>query len=326
MICRRLGGILTVAVLVTLVFGAHDLRVVGAARAELASSPISASPRPSDFPASPALVFVTPTGYLGLGAVDTPGFLTLSSLGRTVWSPVWSPDGRYLAFTRCERETICAAYVVGRTSTRARFLTSSGHGIRWLGDSKHVITGISERFDEPGYFVVAVRNGAKRRLTIDGLQEPLGTLTPSPDGRWLLHTTQPYGRVAPSRGAPHHYRARNWLMITDLETRRSRTISSTPGFYMLSAAAWSSDSTTLTYTRREYLQAGVGAVYVFDVATGTTREVGRGATGGASWSPDGRRLAFNLRDCRIRVISLEETETARVLSYAGCEPTWRPDS
>ena len=46
----------------------------------------------------------------------------------------------------------------------------------------------------------------------------------SPDGRWLLHLARIYGRSIPNPYAPHHARARNWLILTDLRNGRSRRV------------------------------------------------------------------------------------------------------
>jgi Tol biopolymer transport system component len=171
--------------------------------------------------------------------------------------------------------------------------------------------------------VVAVSNGSRRAFTAPGLAAAPFSPRLSPDGRWLIHLTAAYGRLIPNPYAPHHARARNWLIITDLASGRSHRLGNQPGWYMIGNAPWSPDGTRFTFTRRRFLQASGGSVYVSSPTRGQLLTTG--ARGSGAWSPDGARLAFNIDGaCRIRVIAVDGSTPARTLPFAGCLPVWRP--
>jgi hypothetical protein len=150
---------------------------------------------------------------------------------------------------------------------------------------------------------------------------------PSPDGRWLLHLTPIYGRSIPNPYAPHHARARNWLMLTDLRSGRSRRVGNERGLYSLGTAPWSPDGKRFTFTRRRYLQASGGRNYITTPDSRGVRGVADGARDAGAWSPDGLRLAFNVTpSCSIRIVSVDGTSPPRTLPFRGCLPTWRPTS
>jgi TolB protein len=78
-----------------------------------------------------------------------------------------SPDGRYLAFARTEKETtrICVAPVEGG---EARYLTNSPSTLpRWSPDGRWIAFSPSRGYDG-GIFVIAVDGTALRRLTSFG--------------------------------------------------------------------------------------------------------------------------------------------------------------
>lgn len=206
--------------------------------------------------------------------------------------------------------------------TGERLLASRAGLAVWLSDGKHLLV---ERADAPGQWIVAVRTGVRRRFTAPGLAGAPLSPRLSPDGRWLLHLTEPYGRLLPSPDVPHHARARNWLLLTSLANGRSRRVSTTPGWYAIGTAPWAPDGTRFTFTRRAFLQASGGGIHIASPSQPGSAIVAAGAREGGAWSPDGARLAFNVGgDCKIRVVSVDGNSAAEVLPFAGCLPTWRP--
>jgi Tol biopolymer transport system component len=271
------------------------------------------------------LAFSRADGSLAVAAEDGSAPLRVaSSRGGVITSHSWSPDGRRIAFGRCRGRNCSrgSVYVVGADGTGERLVVSRAGGAVWLADGKHIL---AERAGKPGHWIVAVSDGSRRRFTAPGLAAAPGSPRLSPDGRWLLHLTLPYGRVIPNPYAPHHARARNWLLLTDLANGRSRRVSSQRGWYSLATAPWAPGGTRFAFTRRAFLQASGGKLHVAAPGYPGSKVVASGARQGGAWSPDGTRLAFNFGgDCRISVVAVEASSAAQVLPFTGCLPTWRP--
>jgi Tol biopolymer transport system component len=293
----------------------------------VATGPLAADDSPpggaAPLPSGPVLAFVRADGALAAAAESADTTVRIASArGAELVSHSWSPDGRRIAFTRCRgRNCIDGSVFTSQADGSRERLFVPGAGAVWMADGKHVLV---DRADRPGQWVVAVRDGARRAYSVPGLS--VAPLSPrvSPDGRWLLHLTAPYGRVIPSPYAPHHAYARNWLFITDLASGRSRKVSGQRGWYSIGTAPWSPDRRRFAFTRREFLQAPGGQLYVSSPTRVGSDLVARGARDGGAWSPDGARLVFNGSGCAIRIVSLQGEPPARTLPFTGCLPTWRP--
>jgi Tol biopolymer transport system component len=276
-------------------------------------------------PAGPLLAFTRDDGALAVASEDgTATYRLASPRGAAVTSHSWSPDGRRIAFTRCRGRNCIrgAVYVVGADGTGERLIASHAGAAVWLRDGKHLLLA---RSDRPGHWIVAVGDGSKRMFRAPGLAAAPFSPRVSADGRRLLHLTGAYGRRIRNPYAPHHARARNWLVVTDLASGRSSRVSNQRGWYMIGNAPWSPDGRRFTFTRRAFLQAPGGSIYV-SAPTGTGDHlVARGARSSGAWSPDGGRLAFNSdAACKIRVVSVDGSSPPHTLAFRGCLPTWRP--
>ena len=275
-------------------------------------------------PPDPVMTFARPDGALAAAPEDGMATVRLAGPGTGfVTSHAWSPDGQRVAFTRC-RGRNCAqgsVFVVDADGSDERLVASPAGGATWMPDGSHLLVA---RAALPGYWVVAVGDGARRRFRAPGLDAAPFSPRLSPDGHWLLHLTAIYGRLIPNPYAPHHARARNWLLLTDLRTGSTRRVSAEPGLYFLGTTPWSPDGTRFTFTRRNYLQATGGRIYVGRPAGGP-RPVADGAREAGAWSPDSLRLAFNVGNhCAIGVRPVDGTSPTRLLRFRGCLPTWRP--
>ena len=156
--------------------------------------------------------------------------LRLTSDARTDYNPVWSPDGRWIAFLRGDPAT-----PFGRSDRELRVIPPLGGPERkvadvrvqestanpvyltWCPDSRCVIVTDSAGQDKPdALFVIALETGAKKQLTTPA-PPAFGDTNPavSPDGKSLLflrRATWGYGalHVLPLRadmtadGEPRH--------------------------------------------------------------------------------------------------------------------------
>jgi hypothetical protein len=175
-----------------------------------------------------------------------------------------------------------------------------------MPDQRHLLL---DRADKPEHWVVSIADSSRRRYAPAALVAAPFSPRLSPDGRWLLHLTPIYGPLLPSPSAPHHARARNWLIITDLQNGRSRRVSNERGLYFVGSAPWSPNGASFTFTRRRFLQASGGRIYVAG-PDGRLQLVAEGARDAGAWSPEGLQLAF-ISDPRARFASPPWTEARR---------------
>lgn len=254
-------------------------------------------------PDNGALAIASPAG--------SPRFRLTSPYSGQVHRPSWSPSGTRLAFSRCQGDS-CNAFVInanGRGLRRVR----SGIALGWTADGGALL--MHPRF-QAALVAVPLGRGAVRTLTT-GVANDAAL---SPDGRRLAYTTALYGA---ERGRS---RQRNWLVVRDLSARGQARVSGEPGFYQLSAGAWSPDGARLAFTRRPSLGAFSAGVFLatLDGAAASVERVASGGNNGASWSPDGRRLAYNLGiSCEASILDLDGG-TATRLPFEACTPVWRP--
>jgi Tol biopolymer transport system component len=267
-------------------------------------------------PAGPAeLAFVGPNGVLSISGADgaQPRNLTTIYAG-PVLSPTWSPDGRRLAFARCAGPR-CSVYLIAADGTGERSLTA-GSSPAWSPDGRTLAYA-----GEDGWIrLVSVASGRSRPLP-GPRAGPGNGLAWSPDGRWLLYDGGFY------RPTPKHDDLRNRLLLVRAAGGRARVVSRGPGFYLTSNAAWSPDSKSIAYSRRDRVGSSIASAVAFVVpldGSAAPRPLGGGAYRPPRFTADGAAVAFNLGlGCRLRLVSLG-SGTAQTLPFEACEPAWRP--
>jgi Tol biopolymer transport system component len=233
----------------------------------------------------------------------------------------WSPDGGRIALTQCPRWKLCHAYLIDALGEHRRLIARDVWSAIWMLDGRHVVIEPRHR---KGYRVLNVETGSRRRFNAPGLASAPGAPRVSPNGRWLLHLAPPYGQPVPTPGPErHHLHAKNWLVITNLLTGRSRKLSKIRGWYVLGAAPWSPDGSAITFTRRKTLQTSGGSLFVTGVNGVGGRRLARGVRGAGSWSADRKRVVFNDSLCHIRIVSIEDASSV-TLSFIGCMPSFQP--
>jgi Tol biopolymer transport system component/DNA-binding winged helix-turn-helix (wHTH) protein len=109
------------------------------------------------------------------------------------FNPAWSPDGRHIAFVRCEKES-CHIYLtspLGGSELKVSDLPIAYPGIAWSPDSHFIATGRSGRHGSgaAGIYLMPAQGGEPRVVT----RAPAGTFhgAPafSPDGHHLAYVS-----------------------------------------------------------------------------------------------------------------------------------------
>ena len=267
-------------------------------------------------------------------AVDGTGdtrTLATAEAGESFTSPSWSPDGENIAYVRTttheDRVVTIDLMVSGeRMTTGEDVFVFTPH---WLTSDELLYTadGAIQRLEIESDETTEVPFTATFDLpTVDyehksyefderSAQNVQGILTPSlsPDGEHLT-----------------------FIALNDLWVMRlgnsPRQITDNP-FYQADPA-WSPDSRYVVYSSDE---TGVQELYVHDIQTGTDQRLTSrdDAAIGASWSPDGSKIAFQNQNGATFTIEVDtsgdEVETGDVREVMGelyhpSRPTWSKDS
>ncbi len=198
-------------------------------------------------------------------------------------------------------------------------LVSAGLVLDWMPDGRSLAVQRPVGSGRDWFVVVVSSTGSVGRRLLP--ENAIGA-TLSPDGRLLAFTTSLYG------GAAGRAAQKNWLVVRDLQRKQQWRVSSVPGFYQVRSGAWSRDSGRLAYTRRRSIGALSAGVFVADPspdwASARVARVAGDGNNGASWSPDGTRLAFNRGiSCNATILTVASGATER-FPHEACEPVWRP--
>ncbi len=193
--------------------------------------------------------------------------------------PVWSPDGRWLAFSRGDLAQLSEVYVVRADGSGLRKVTD-GYGPAWSpGGARLVVTRLVRGHfkrsccSRDELFVVGIDGTGLRRLTFRGGREP----------SWGSSNRIAFTR-SNRRGKGDVYTVRPGGGGLRRLTRGGRG----------EEPSWSPHATKLAVA--DY---GAGRRPLVRVIGTKGRPLGRIASRGAFapvWSPDGRRIAFSRRD------------------------------
>lgn len=193
--------------------------------------------------------------------------------------PVWSPNGRTLAFCRAlAREPDAsryAIYVVPAAGGTERKIIEGGMGVSWSPDGK-TLAFVDSRTESGGVFLLSVKSGARRQITYP---HPYFDSLPmfSPDGRWIVFTRD-FG-----------FSAREIFVVPAGGGRvRQLTFDRQPTY----GAAWTSDSREIVFASNR----GVGgeSLWRISLAGGTPRQLSATLEGAfyPSISRHGNRLVY----------------------------------
>jgi TolB protein len=250
-------------------------------------------------------------------------------LARRASGRAWSPDGRRIAFAR--RDKGIGIYVVNVGTGRERRLTHETTQVSvmaWSPDGRMIAfhrgyrpEGYEPQRAGPGdIYVVRIDGSGLRRLTRHG-QAHYRPSAWSPDSRTFAITASQHGNAE--------------VYVIDVKGGDERRMTHRPGWD--SVYGWSPDG-------RNLLVGGVGRgpndtfghrpedLYVISADGGPERNLTRSPeseSGGAAWSPDGRRIAF-LRNYGHGVVQVMNADGSnvrdlRAITVPDQAPSWSPD-
>ena len=199
----------------------------------------------------------------------------------TETNPVWSPDGREIAFIRPTAHTSSQVWVMNAGGTHQHPVTRLRNApqlysaddepvLSWSPDGRQIVFAAfpNKQGGREQLYLVNVRTHALKRLPTlaTGATDPVW----SPNGRWIAFT----GAVAPDQ-----------VFLMSASTHHVHQLRSHGGGHVAGLGlAWSPDSTRLAFN-------ALGRLTVFDLETGLFHVVVRDGDA-PSWSPDGQWIVF----------------------------------
>jgi len=238
--------------------------------------------------------------------------------------PVWSPDGRKVAFVRGflnRPDPSFDVYVMNADGSGERRLTRNAAWPAWSPDGRKI--AFLRGFPADLYVMNADGSGERRLARNAGISHPFGAVAWSPDGR----------KIAFLGGG---------ISVMNADGSRRRKLTSNPGDTFPS---WSPDGRKIAFVRSDgwsgrCLPCPANArLYVMNSDGSGLRRLTYGEQIDAppAWSPDGRKIAFershrpNPRTPSLRFLYVTELYVMnadgsgqRKLAY-GAQPLWSPD-
>lgn len=240
-------------------------------------------------------------------------------------SPVWSPDGRKIAYSRTSDDGIATIHVMDADGGGVRQLTRTPHNDRnpsWSPDGKRIAFTRSDSQNSSHIYVMDADGGAQRQLT----SGPGREVSPcwSPDGKWIAFTRIVKGRHTVWRMDPDGGGQRkittgwnpSWsadgkqiactplegpdgMFVVNVDGRGRRRLVASPKEGIACCASWSPDGTWIAYV--EYPGSDLASEIYRIGADGSGRTPltrGARAESAPSWSPDGKQLLFSREGTR----------------------------
>jgi Tol biopolymer transport system component len=230
-------------------------------------------------------------------------------------TPVWSPDGRKIAYASPARKQYGSRIlIVNADGNHELTVTRRNYGFNrypvWSPDGRRIAF---EQFDGCASYAVSVvgANGSgERRLT--------------PGDRYARPAWSPDGRIA----FTHVHRGAVYVIRPDGSDRR--VLAKIPGAKPVWGVAWSPDGRLIAFIGDGFLWAmnadGTHPLRLHD------RAIANRGTRGAevAWSPDSRQLAFaqGARDREIFVVNADGSGLRKLTDNRpvnDADPVWSPD-
>ncbi len=242
---------------------------------------------------------------------------------KQIQSPVWSPDGRRLAFVvsapdTAENTTNQDVWLWEAATDSCRALTrhaKNDYAPQFSpgGDTLAFLSPRDNDEGKPSIWLLPLRGGEPWKMA--AFLESVGEMRWSPDGRSIAYTMLD---TLPKR--VKEWRKKKWdhmvedeipqynhLWVIDVATGKQRRLTS--GTFMVNDPQWSPDSRTLLFRWNPTGRVDDGHLTdlaVIPAAGGSIRKLEAVLDGGAAWSPDSRWIAW--AGGRDRAISVQKTD------------------
>jgi Tol biopolymer transport system component len=256
-------------------------------------------------------------GEIAVVGANGTGLRVLTHDKVTEDDPVWSPDGRKIAFIRPTAHTSSQVWVMNADGTEQHSLTRlrsapslySGDlepALSWSPDGRQIVFSAfpSQQGGLEQLYLLNVRTHALKRLP----NVPNGATNPawSPNGRWIAFVEA---------------RAPDQVFLMSAGSHHVHALVSHSGAKVTGQGiAWSPDSSRLVYN-------AMGKLTVFNLATRTFHVLLRYGES-PSWSPDGQWIVFCYGDYvkEIRPDGTGQRHILYVTSNKGqnSAPDWGP--
>jgi Tol biopolymer transport system component len=229
--------------------------------------------------------------------------------------PTWSPDGRYIAFSRPEvyESTFPDIYVINVEDRTERALThdsATESNLAWSPDGTQ-IAYVSTESASNQIKIIDAQTG-ELRLEVNELSGNFDDLAWSPDSTRLIFTA-----------------SRNFPIIYVVEIATNRIFDLTSADQNNYLPTWSPDNQSVAFVSGRDFN---NEIYVMDADGSNERRLtfNRASDMYPAWSPDGSRIAFSSTDnadSNIFLINADGSNLQRVMTGTDLSewlPRWRP--
>ncbi len=252
-----------------------------------------------------------------------------TTVGGDDMSPVWSPDGKQIAFVS-NRDGNNEIYVMNADGTNTRNLTQSPNEdsrIAWSPNSQQIAYTSASHGGNPDIFVINADGSDRKQLTSDQGRDDLPQW--SPDGQWIAYIATPRGfsdiymikpdgsqsfNLSKAQGNDEFYDFQ-WspdsqhvafegkdlatnhdrLFVTDVANLGTRNLMDQYWDAHPECCAirweWSPDSTQIAFAVPDD-----GNIYGADIATGHIHSLAYvdGSVNNVAWTPDGKHILYGI--------------------------------